>query len=169
MKISLKSAHNKSHSSTFIANEWIFPHAWRYVQPQFISRLFSWSYHACSSIWFASRSRVYIKMWWWVSRRQFSSTRMFTSLTRNTSWLVYIVIPVLPYTVKISTRRRKISQDYAKTPNINQITINVAVILMTNVPKASPWTPTSFETWTKECSHIIQPAPISGIKNIQTT
>ena len=71
------------------------------------------------------------------------------------------------YCENINWERKK-SLDYAKTSKITRITINVAVFLMTNVPKASLWTHTSLETSNRKCSHIIQPPILWVLKKIQT-
>ena len=88
-----------------------------------------------------------------LSKRLFLSMTLSTSLVRRTSWLVYILIVVLIYNLKLvqksdrSSENRNTFRDPVKNSSAFAATIKLTVPLMSSIALISYWTRTVSGTW----------------------
>ena len=98
------------------------------------------------------------------SKRLFLSMTMCISLMRRRSWPLWILIVLLPSTLKlgqtsdISTDNIKTIPEPVKNPGAFQLRINVTVLLMNSLPLTSFWTRTIYGTWIRQLlCHLTTP------------
>ena len=78
---------------------------------------------------------------------------LYTSLTRRTWWLLYILIVVLRFSLKLLQKSDRSTEigitlpDPVKNSDAFPATINIPVVLMSSIALISLWTRTLFGTW----------------------